>query len=410
MTSQADAVVIGAGALGLSTAFHLASMGLKDVTVVDRFAPGSQTSPRAAGLFKGIQTDETRCKLAALSMRKVVGFEGETGVALPVQRSGSVMVARSPEYAAIVREKAEQARAWGIELELTDGDAVQQLLPYIEAGTVRAAAYCPFDLYIEEPASLLLAYLQAGASLGVTVLGHTPATGIRVSGGAVSGVFTPQGEISTPIVVDAAGAWARQVGALAQTQVVVSPLRHQLYITKPIGGVEPSHPILRSIDSAVYVRPARGGLMFGCFEHDPLPVDPREQRATFTMDDVPLDMGVLERVSRTIADQVPCLSGAPVAEHRGGLFTMTPDGQLLVGPRAGVRGLWCATGCNGSGFSLSPGIGQILAEWIVTGSPSIDIGSLSPDRFDGAGGDEAWLRDTAVWQYAHYYERGHPPR
>jgi glycine/D-amino acid oxidase-like deaminating enzyme len=406
MPSQADVVVIGGGALGLSTAYHLARLGLREVVVIDRFAPGSQASPRAAGLFKQIQTDRTRSRLAALSVRNVVNFEAETGVALPVVRSGSIMAARTEEYAALVRAEAAQSKSWGVDLELVEAREASRLMPYLESSTLAAACYTPGDLYIEEPASLLLAYLQAGAKLGVTVLGNTPATGIRVKGSAVAGVFTSDGSIATPIVVDAAGAWARQVGNLANARVVVAPVRHQLYITDPIPGVEPAHPILRSIDTAVYIRPARGGLMFGAFEHDPLPIDPRVLGSSFSMDDVPLALAVLERETKPVADQVPALRDATVNEHRGGLFTMTADGQFIVGPQPGVAGLWSATGCNGSGFSLSPGIGQVLAEWIVYGEPSIDLSAMAPGRFDDTVRDDEQLRDAAVWQYSHYYERG----
>ena len=380
MPSQSNAVVIGAGALGLSTAYHLASLGMRDVVVLDRFAPGSQASPRAAGLFKQIQTDVTRTRLAALSIQIVTRFEALTGIRLPFVRSGSLMAARAPAYAELLREEADQARAWGVEIELVDDAEARRLMPYLGAGTTMAACHTPGDIFVEEPASLIMAYLQACASLGIDVLGHTPATGIRLKDGEVASVLTPEGEIATPIVIDAAGAWARQVGQLAQAHVTIAPVRHQLYITTPLAGIAPDMPILRSIDTAIYARPARGGLMFGCFERDPLPLDPREQLASFSTDDVPLDLAVLRRLAATVADQVPALQDAEIDEHRGGLFTMTPDGQLMVGPRAGIHGLWCATGCNGSGFSLSPAIGRVLAEWIVTGSPSIDLTCLDPAR------------------------------
>jgi glycine/D-amino acid oxidase-like deaminating enzyme len=220
----------------------------------------------------------------------------------------------------------------------------------------------------------------------------------------VLGVLTDRGELATPVVVDAAGAWARWVGELAKAIVPVMPVRHQLFITKPIAAVEATQPILRIIDSAVYVRPARGGLMLGGFEADPLPLEVRGQGQHFSIQDLPLDLRVLHRLSAMVEGNVPALRGVPVDEHRGGLFTMTPDGQLIVGPHPTVRGFWVATGCNGSGFSLSPGVGQVLAEWVVEGVPSIDLTSCAPDRFRSRAFDDEQLRSAGVWQYAHYYE------
>ena len=104
------------------------------------------------------------------------------------------------------------------------------------------------------------------------------------------------------------------------------------------------------------------------------------------------------------ADRVVAGVLVPVDEHRGGLFTMTPDGQMIIGPHPDIRGFWIATGCNGSGFSLSPGVGQVLAEWVVQGAPSIDLTTCAPDRFRSRAFDDEQLRSAGVWQYAHYYE------
>ena len=404
MVPEADAVIIGAGAFGLSTAFHLAALGLKRVVVVEQFAPASQTSPRAAGLFKLIQADETRTRLARLSVGKVTLFEEETGRPLPVVRSGSLLAARTPEHEELIREEVERSQRWGVDLDLVDAAEAQRSAPFLESTGIRIACYTPGDVYIEEPSFLLQAYLEAATRLGVTVVPDTMATGIRLSGSEVVGVVTGAGEISTPVVVDAAGAWARIVGQMAGSRVPVVPVRHQLFITEPIGGVEPDQPIVRIGDTAVYLRPARGGLMLGGFERNPLPVDLRAEGRVFSIDDVPLDLSVLEALATTVHQQVPLLRDAALSEHRGGLFTMTPDGQLIVGPVPDVRGFWTATGCNGSGFSLSPAIGQVLAEWITTGTPSIEMSALHPGRFARVPLDEERLRAAAVWQYTHYYE------
>lgn len=404
MLSEADAVVVGAGALGLSVGYHLAKLGMGRVAILDQFAAASQTSPRAAGLFKLIQADEARTRLAQLSVHKVTHFEQESGVPLPVVRSGSLMMARTPQHADLVRTEAERSAAWGIGLELVDKHEANRLAPFLEPKGIQVACHTAADVYIEEPSSLLRAYLQAAELRGATIVPDTRVTGIRLRGNEVLGVLTDQGELATPVVVDAAGAWARRVGELAQAVVPVMPVRHQLLITKPIDGVEAAHPILRIVDSAVYVRPARRGLMLGGFEADPLPLDIRAEDQKFSIQDVPLDVSVLHRLGAMVEVSVPALRGAPVDEHRGGLFTMTPDGQLIVGPHPIVRGFWVATGCNGSGFSLSPGVGQVLAEWVIHGAPSIDLTSCAPDRFRSRAFDDEQLRSAGVWQYAHYYE------
>jgi glycine/D-amino acid oxidase-like deaminating enzyme len=180
-------------------------------------------------------------------------------------------------------------------------------------------------------------------------------------------------------------------------------MRHQLYITAPIAGVEARYPILRFVDSAIYVRPARGGLMVGVFESDPLPYDVR-CRPDFSMEQTPLDVSVLVRQAATVEDSVPALRDATIREHRGGLFTMTSDGHFLAGPVAGVRGFWALTGCNGSGFSFSPGLGQVMAEWIVDGKPSIDLTEFAPARMSQDSLDDAQLAEACIHQYAHYYD------
>jgi glycine/D-amino acid oxidase-like deaminating enzyme len=232
---------------------------------------------------------------------------------------------------------------------------------------------------------------------------NTPVTGVRTRDGAVEAVITDEGEISTPIVVDAAGAWARLVARAGGVEVPLVPVRHQLYITDPIEGTEPNHPILRFLDSAIYVRTARGGLMLGGFEPDPLVVDPQDRRPDFSIEDVPLDMAPLDTMTSAVEGVIPDLPSSSLAEHRGGMFTMTPDGSFLVGPVPSVGGLWMATGCNGSGFSFSPAFGQLLAEWIVDGETSIDLSDFHPGRFPKETPSEDELRAQGMWQYTNYY-------
>lgn len=142
--------------------------------------------------------------------------------------------------------------------------------------------------------------------------------------------------------------------------------------------------------------------MMGGMEQNPLAVDPRTD-PDFEVSQTPLDMRILDQFTEMLGPLTPALGDTPVAEHRGGVFTMTPDGRFLAGPSRQVQGLWLATGCNGSGFSLSAGLGRVLAEWIVGGEPPIDMSALDPDRFGPGPLDDDALVAAGLNMYSNYY-------
>ena len=398
---ETDIAVIGAGALGLSTALHCALRG-RSVVVVDRGAAGSQASGRAAGLFKSVQADQARTVLARRSIERAARFEEWAGVPLAVERTGSFLVARTERHKAFLLAELAQSRRWGVDAREADMAELAERASYYQPSGTELAVWCPEDMYIDEPDSLVQAYLSACRLHGVQILESEPATAVLTAGGRVTGLETASRRITVGTVVDAAGAWARQVGELAQAWIPVAPVRHQLLITEPSDSIKAADPIIRVIDAATYLRPARSGMMVGVFEADPMPLDPRRQPASFTTDDVPLDLGQLRKAAGQVAAEVPVVDGAQVAEHRGGLFTMSPDGRFLAGPVADVPGLWVASGCNGSGFSSSPAIGELLAAGIAGDAAPSSLAGFSPDRF-GPLTDEA-LVARGIWQYAHYYD------
>ena len=399
---DADVVVIGAGALGLSTALHCALAG-RSVIVLDRHEAGSQASGRAAGLFKSVQADELRTRLARRSIELALSFAGWAGEPLEVERSGSFLLARTPAHADYLRRELAQSAGWGVDLQPVSPARLGEQVSYCTpVGGEGSALWCPEDVYIEEPISLIRAYAAACLRHGAEVAGNEPVVGIEVTGGQARAVQTERRRITAGAVVDAAGAWVAQVASLAGGAVPVAPVRHQLLITGPDPGIRPSDPIVRVVDAAVYLRPARGGLMAGGFETGALPVDPREQPASFSTDDVPLDAGVLRHLTGQVAAEVPVASAGPVAVHRGGLFTMSPDGRFVLGPVPGVGGLWVNSGCNGSGFSSSPALGEALAAWITGGEAPPGVAELAPSRFGPVSAET--LVTQGLWQYAHYYD------
>jgi glycine/D-amino acid oxidase-like deaminating enzyme len=398
-------IVIGSGAFGASLAYHLAAMGQRDVALLDRYEIASQTSPRAAGLTQQIRPTEGMTRLAMRAVEKITRFAEETGEPMVFHQSGSVKIARTERDEQQIRAELAAGQARGLEMRPLGADDLAALTPFAKPVGVRAMWFTPSDLYLE-PVQLPRGYARAAERMGVSVLPNTPVTAILRDGDAVAGVETTNGRISAPIVVDAAGAWARVVAEEAGIRIPVIPMRHQLMITEPIAGVAPEQPICRVIDANVYVRPEKGGLMLGGYETNPRPFDARQLPDGFQVKDLPLDLGVLQGLADTVRDIFPVFQGAAVREHRGGLPTMTADGKHIVGPVPGLRGFYAATGCCVGGLSISPAIGQSLAELILTGTPSLPLDELAITRFGPELADDGKLRDAAVDVYARQYSGG----
>jgi glycine/D-amino acid oxidase-like deaminating enzyme len=245
------------------------------------------------------------------------------------------------------------------------------------------------------------------------LLPHTPATGFEIGSGGVVGVRTPRGTIATRVVVDAAGGWARVVASELGGSLPVVATRHQLLITEPIPGVTPEFPIARVIDANVYVRHERGGLMLGGYEPDPLQLDLATLPPTFDIAALPLDIEVLWRLARSVSEQFPIFQDPSIriAEHRGGLPTLTTDDRYLMGPLPGVAGAWVMSGCCVGGLSASPSLGEAMAQWILDGAPALDLADVSTARFAGVDLDETELRERCRHAYAtHYRASGGPSR
>jgi glycine/D-amino acid oxidase-like deaminating enzyme len=395
------AVVIGAGALGASTAYHLARRGAS-VTLVDRYAPGSQTSPRAAGLTntKAAPT-EIMARLTDEATETLARFEQETGFTLDFHRSGSVKAAYTEVGEARLLADLEVARALGIEVDLISAAEAHRLAPWFEPGSPRAIGYVPSDAYLE-PSRLAIAYVQLAQAAGARILPFTPVTALIQEAGRLRGISTSRGDLPADVVVDAAGGWARAVAATAGISLPLVPVRHQLYITEPISSVQPEQPIVRFLEASVYVRPERGGLLVGGYEDEPRVVDPAERGPTFQIADLELDLGVLHVLVDEISEHVPVLKDAPVAVHRGGLPTMTPDGQPMLGAVPGLDGMFVASGCCVGGLSLSPAAGRALADLIVDGSCQPDLAPLAVERFRDWS-DLSAIQAASVFHYARKY-------
>ena len=403
MIATADVVVVGSGAFGASAAYHLARRGLR-VAVLERAALASQTSPRAAGLTSQVRATPALTRLAQRAVSKLAAFTEETGQPLRFTQSGALKIARTERDAEQLAMEVARGMDVGVPIELVSVAEARRRLPILGERGIVAVTWSPTDCNVE-PSELPLGYCRAAEKLGAVLLPHTAATGFEIGPSGIEGVRTPNGMIATRVVVDAAGAWARLVASALGATLPVVPTRHQLLITEPIAGVGPHFPIARVIDANVYVRHERGGLMLGGYESDPLQIDAAALPLAFEMAELPLDVEVLRRLAASVADQFPIFqdSAIRIAEHRGGLPTITTDDRYLVGPLPGIAGAWVMSGCCVGGLSASPALGEALAEWIVDGRSELDLSEISTARFAGRELDEDALRERCRHAYATHY-------
>ncbi len=397
-------IVVGSGALGSSTAYHLARRGA-EVTLVDQHALGSQTSPRAAGLTNTMAAaTDIMTRLMREAVEALAGFEAETGRSIDFHRSGSLRAAYTEAGEARVRSDLERATRHDVPVELVSAARAEELAPYFKPGDARIIGYVPTDGYVE-PSKVPISFAQRAGEQGARLMPFTRVTDLLREDGRVVGVQTARGELRADAVVDAAGAWAAQVAGAAGIAVPLVPVRHQLFVTEPIPGVEPLQPIVRLHDASVYVRHERGGLLFGGYEDAPLVQDPADLPPTFQIADLQLDLGVLRSLVEEVAEHFPVLRDARIAVHRGGLPTMTPDNLPILGAMPGLDGFYVASGCCVGGLSLSPAAGRALADLIVDGTSEPDLAPLSVERFRGQYQGPGELEAACVHAYARKYTK-----
>ncbi|MGH2355880.1 MAG: NAD(P)/FAD-dependent oxidoreductase, partial [Chloroflexota bacterium] len=205
--SEADVVVVGAGALGASVAYHLAARGDRRIVLVDRYAAASQTSPRAAGLTQQLRQSELMTRIAVRSCEKIARFAEDTGQPMEYVVSGSVKLARRPEHVAQLEAEVARAERWGVPLRPLDPASLPRLSPFVSPRGVLAATHNPEDLYLD-PVQIPRGYARAAVARGAHLLEHLPVRRLLLENGRIAGVAIDGGELHAPAVVDAAGAWA----------------------------------------------------------------------------------------------------------------------------------------------------------------------------------------------------------
>jgi glycine/D-amino acid oxidase-like deaminating enzyme len=378
MMRSADVVIIGGGVTGCSIAFHLAERGVRNVVVLERRFLASGGTGRSVGVMRQLYPTVETSRMVLHSLRVFQNFRELTGGDAGYVQCGAVIAVAPAQQAALARTLDAQ-REIGIQARLLSPDDLRELEPRIDPFAVGAAVYEPESGY-GDPTGVTTGFAQGARRRGVVIEQMSEVVALRREGDRVTGVRTATGdEIATPVVVNAAGLWCREVAALAGVTLPVIVGRHPVFIVERSPGFGRPHPVYLDLASGTFLRPETGGLTLTGFLDADEPSHPMDPETLGT--DVPFDevARIMERASRCL----PALGDARYQRGYAGAFDITPDWMPIL-DQTPVRGFYVAVGMSGHGFKLSPAIGRLMADLITEGASTLtDLRAFRLDRFAG---------------------------
>ncbi len=393
LPSRARVVIIGGGVIGASVAYHLAGLGWTDLLLLEQGQLSCGTTWHAAGLVGQLRATESGTRLVQYSTELYSRLEEETGQSTGFRRCGGVTVARTPERLTQLRRTAATAEAFGLDCELISPVRAGQLFPMMDTADLCGALWLPGDGRAD-PADLTAALARGARSRGAAVRERTRVTGITAAGGAVTGVRTGEGDIEAEVVVNCAGQWAKQVGALAGVNVPLHSAEHFYVVTGQVEGAHRWLPILRDPDGYTYFKEEVGGLVVGGFEPQAKPwVSPDELPRDFEFQLLDEDWEHFSVLMESALHRIPVLHDTGIKMFYNGPESFTPDNQFILGEAPELRNFFVAAGFNSVGIASAGGAGQALAAWITGGEPGTDLLANDIRRFAPFNGNSQWLHD-----------------
>jgi sarcosine oxidase subunit beta len=370
-----DVVIVGGGVIGASVAWHLAARGCTRVLVLDAGAEaGAGSTGRATGGFRVQFGSEPNVRLSLLSRDKLLRFGDEVGADPGYRACGYLFLAEREETLAALLEAQAMQHALGVtEARRVSVEEAREVNPAISVDGLVGGVHCPTDGFIR-PLQMLAGYAEGARRMGVRFEYGSAVQGFRVDVGRIVSVHTNRGEMAAGAVVNAAGAWAGAVAAMAGVQIPVWPLRRQVAFTEPFDALPECMPLTAFLEAEFHLR-VRDGRVLLLWSDQPNTTDPF---------DTTVDPDWLPQAVARAHRWVPCLRDARIDRERcvAGLYEMSPDRHVLLGAAPGVDNLFLANGSSGHGVMHSPALGQLLAEIIVDGAASsMDVHPLRPSRF-----------------------------
>jgi sarcosine oxidase, subunit beta len=371
MSRTADVIVVGAGAVGCSVAYHLAAAGAGRVLVLERAdAVGTGATGACAGGFRFQFSSEVNVRLSLASVPMILRFSEEHGLPLDVWQDGYLFLVRDREEWAAFRAAADRQRALGVDARVLSPEEAEALAPGIAPDGIVGATYCPDD-GIADPAGLTEGYATLARRAGATIELGADVHEVLSRDGLVLGVRTAGDTIDAAVVVNAAGPWAGTLAATVGVLLPLEPVPRNVVTTGPFPGLPERRTLVIDAATSFYFHREGDGVLMGMGASD--------ERSSF--DVTPDERFIEEHILPTAVRVFPPLVEAGVRATWAGLYEMTPDRHPIVGPSP-VEGFYLANGFSGHGFQHAPVVGKLLAEMIVGGhATSVDVSSLGLERF-----------------------------
>jgi sarcosine oxidase, subunit beta len=374
LPTSASVVIIGGGIMGASAAFHLAEAGVKDVLLLERGLLASGSTSKAAGGVRAQFSDPVNIELGARGLEAFENFHERPGWAIDLHQVGYLFVITEEDDLAVYEESIALQQRMGVQSRLLTPREAHELSPGIIVDDLLAAAFHPRDGYCS-PESVVHGYAAGARRHGAVVRTGVTVEGIEMDGAAIVAVHTGAGVVRASTVVCTAGAWSKEIGAMAGVPLDVEPLRRQILITEPLdeslASVLPSSmPMTIDAATTFYLHREGPGVLLGMsyagespgFTHD------------YSEDWMPELVDAMER-------RCPSLLDVGIAHRWSGLYEVTPDSNALIGEAAGVERFLYAAGFSGHGFLQGPAVGEVLRDLYLHREPPVDVRPFAADRF-----------------------------
>ena len=406
LPSTAQAVIVGGGIIGCSTAYHLAKLGV-DVVLIERYKLTSGSTFHAAGLVGQLRSSANITELLGYSVDLYNRLEQETGQATGWKRNGGLRLACNEERWTEVKRQATTAQSFGLDMQLLTPAEAQDLWPLMDISDVVGAAFLPTDGQAN-PSDITLSLAKGARMAGAVIVEDTEVTGVVIEGGVIKGVETSRGRIETPKVVACCGQWTRAFAGRYGVNVPLVSMEHQYLVTEQIEGVTPDLPTLRDPDRLTYWKEEVGGLVMGGYEPNPKPWAVKGIPEGFHFSLLDNDIDHFEQIMEQALGRVPALETAGIKTMVNGPESFTPDGNFILGEAPEQRGFFVGAGFNAFGIASGGGAGMALAEWVAKGAPPFDLWPVDIRRFGRPHRDEHWVRTRTVEAYAKHYTMAWP--